>query len=610
MATSGKQKPQRRTANEPTWTTVREAAFECDPDAILVVDEDGVVERMNRAAVALLGRDADEAVGRDASHWFALHPSSFVQGEAIPWRPTPAPVEGFAKEAGGEILPVEIAVSEVELADGLHRIVYLRDLRNQKAWQRQLEHQSTHDALTRLPNRYHLHNRLNRAVAEASDSSQIVAFTVLGVDRLADINRTLGHAAGDELLRKLGHRLKSIVGDAGVVGRMNGDQFGMFLISHDSAVVQRSSVLLERALEKPFLLGDASIQVDGAMGMALFPDHGADADALIQCADLALTRAKEERRGLVLYRRDRDATSRWPLMLTSELRKALKQNKLSLVYQPKIAASDGRVVGVEALVRWNHPELGAVSPEEFVAVAESSGLIRPLTQYVLEEAIEQCSRWLAEGRRLGMSINISARNLTDGELLQILYERLENNAVPRDLLTLEITESVIMEDPRAALEVVSLLATMGLSISIDDFGTGYSSLAYMKKLPAGELKIDRSFVRDLDSDEENRAIVRSTVELAHDLGMKVVAEGVESAGVWDRLRAMNCDIAQGYLFCRPLPADLVMRWIESREPDPEGRTNGAGDAQANRKAGKQAAPAKEPPPEGQAPATVGSKRLA
>jgi EAL domain-containing protein (putative c-di-GMP-specific phosphodiesterase class I) len=284
---------------------------------------------------------------------------------------------------------------------------------------------------------------------------------------------------------------------------------------------------------------------------------------------VAMYQAKQDRSGMALYEAHRDGTSVRLLTLNGELRKAIEDDRLSLSYQPKICAKTGKVLGVEALVRWTHPEQGNIPPDDFIGMAEQSGLIRPLTQWVLKTALMQGALWHSSGLRIGVSINISARNLLEEELPEVLAGMLRDSGMPADHVTLEVTESVIMTDPEAALEVITELSDLGVSISIDDFGTGYSSLGYLKKLPAREIKIDRSFVKDMDHEKDDAAIVASTIELAHNLGLSVVAEGVETEEIWQLLRKLGCDVAQGYLFSAPQPPDKITTWIRERMLQPE-----------------------------------------
>jgi EAL domain-containing protein (putative c-di-GMP-specific phosphodiesterase class I) len=300
--------------------------------------------------------------------------------------------------------------------------------------------------------------------------------------------------------------------------------------------------------------------VETSVGITLYPEHGNAPASLIRRADVAMYAAKKERSGVMVYDPEQDFTSIRLLALTGDLRRAIHDNGLSMHVQPKISARDGSPIGVEALARWRHPAHGDIPPDEFIGLAEHSGLIQPLTEWVLETALRQCAAWRQEGLDLSMSVNLSARNLLDESLPSTVLSMLQSSEVPVNKLTLEITESVIMDDPHRALEVLTALNEIGVVISIDDFGTGYSSLGYLKKLPATEIKIDKSFVMEMDRNSDDQTIVHSTIELAHNLGLSVVAEGVSSRQTWDELKRLGCDFGQGYYFSRPLPSERLAQW--------------------------------------------------
>ena len=316
-----------------------------------------------------------------------------------------------------------------------------------------------------------------------------------------------------------------------------------------------------KALEEPFVLGVLTLDMGASIGIALWPDHGEDADALLQRADIAMYMAKQSHDGYTVYSSERDETSPRRLALMGELRHAIDDNQLFPLYQPKINLQSGRAVGVETLVRWRHPNLGVIPPDQFIPLAEQTGLIKPLTIWVLTAALRQCRLWLEAGLEFSVAVNLSVRNLLDPQLPTQVGELLKICGVAPKFLELEITESIIMADPAHAMEVLAELRKMGIGLSIDDFGTGYSSLGYLKKLAVDEIKIDKSFVKEMAHNEDDTAIVRSTIDLAHNLGLKVVAEGVESQETLDRLAALGCDEAQGYHISRPIPAPELTRWM-------------------------------------------------
>ncbi len=427
------------------------------------------------------------------------------------------------------------------------------------------EHQALHDALTGLPNRTLFFRYVEQAVGARRSgvgSGVSCAVMIVDLDRFKEINDTLGHHVGDVLLREVGERLRAVVGSQAGVARLGGDEFGVVLRAVlEWAEVEAVAAGIVAALERPFTIANMRLDVGASVGSALFPEHGSDADTLIQRADIAMYVAKAASADHVVYSSAHDQHSPERLALVGELREAIGAGGLVLHYQPKVSLGSGRVEGVEALVRWPHPERGLVAPDEFIPLAERTGLIRPLTTLVIEQALAQCRAWHAAGWPLVVAVNLSARSLQDGRLPEDVGRLLAAAGVQARWLKLELTESMVMEDRVRAVEVLDRLHAMGLSLSIDDFGTGYSSLAYLKRLPVDELKIDKSFILHLAVDGNDAVIARSTVDLGHNLGLKVVAEGVETPEVCGQLAAMGCDIAQGYLISRPLPAEDLTRWL-------------------------------------------------
>ena len=419
------------------------------------------------------------------------------------------------------------------------------------------EHQALHDSLTGLPNRTGFRDAVADDLREAGRT--ISAVMIIDLDRFKEINDTLGHHLGDLLLKEVGPRLAEAVRGADFVARFGGDEFGIFLPdigSEEKAVEVAGRV--RAAIAHPFIVEDLLLHIEGSIGIALTPDHGEDVDTLLQRADVAMYTAKETHSGYRLYTPDRDPHSRRRLTLLSDQRSAIDRHELVLHFQPKADAVTGRVTDVEALVRWMHPEMGLVPPNDFIPLAERSGLIGPLTDYVLDHAVSTIAAWRAEGIDLRVAVNLSVRSLMDLELPERIAALLARADVPATALALEITESTIMGDPVRALRVLQPLADMGIRLSIDDFGTGYSSLAYLRQLPISEIKIDRSFVTNMITDENDAVIVRSTIEMAKNLGLEIVAEGVETAEVASALAALGCDYIQGYLLSKPLPAEELL----------------------------------------------------
>jgi diguanylate cyclase (GGDEF)-like protein len=426
------------------------------------------------------------------------------------------------------------------------------------------EHQALHDALTDLPNRTLFHDRVGLALAGARREHTPVAVMIMDLDRFKEVNDTLGHASGDELLKQAGVRLRSALRESDTVARLGGDEFGVLLPRVvDSTAAVSVARKLRKVLEEPFTIHGLALQIEASVGIALYPEHGEDVQSLLQRADVAMYVAKEQPGGCEVYARERDGYSPDRLTLLTELRRAIDTGELILHYQPKADLRNDEVNGVEALVRWNHPVRGLVRPDEFIPVAQKTGVIVPLTLFVLNEALRQCRTWKLEGLDLCVGVNLSARNLLDVHLPDTVGQLLARWEVPPSLLELEITESTILADPIRTMHVLSRLSDMGVRLAIDDFGTGYSSLAYLKRLPVDELKIDRSFVQGMDSDENDAVIVRSTIDLGRNLGLRVVAEGVETAEAWRQLVALGCDVAQGYYLSRPVPAVELAAWLRA-----------------------------------------------
>jgi diguanylate cyclase (GGDEF)-like protein len=426
----------------------------------------------------------------------------------------------------------------------------------------QLVTQALHDPLTTLPNRSLLKDRLEQAIALSRRSKRSFGVMLMDLNRFKEINDTLGHNVGDELLREVGKRLRHTLRAEDTVARMGGDEFIIILHGLTEASVPSFANKLHGALEPPFLWGKQSIDISASTGIALFPLHSEDPGSLIRYADIAMYAAKRSGRSYVVYAPEHERTSRSDLSLKSELREAIQLNRLALNYQPKVDHQSRSVIGLEALVRWNHPQRGLLLSDEFVPLVEEAGLIGALTHWVLRAALAQLAALHAKGYRLTMSVNLSARNLQDMDLADSISVLLAESGVAAESLVLEITESAVMFNPSDGLAILTRLDQMGISLAIDDFGTGYSSLAHLKQLPVDEIKIDKSFVMDMGENENDAAIVRSTIDLAHNLGLKVTAEGVETRRAWDTLTRLGCDHSQGYYMSRPLPADRLIEWLE------------------------------------------------
>jgi len=431
------------------------------------------------------------------------------------------------------------------------------------------QHLALHDPLTDLPNRSLFHDRAQQAILASRRDQTGIALMILDLDRFKEVNDTLGHHNGDLLLQEIGTRLRGGLRESDSVARLGGDEFGLLLPNvADGAEALMLGERVRAVLRRPFTLEGVTLDVEASIGIAIYPEHGDDVDSLLQRADVAMYLAKEDRSGCELYASDRDEYSPHRLALAAELRRALDEKELVLHYQPKADLSDGRIVAVEALVRWQHPEHGLLTPDQFVPLAEATGLIRELTLTVLDEALHQQRVWRDDGIDIRVAVNLSARDLYDLTLPASTAELLAKHDVPPTSLELEITESVIVADPMRARAILNRLSEMGVVLAIDDYGTGYSSLGYLKRLPIDEMKIDRSFVMQMADDRNDAAIVRSTVELGRNLGLKVVAEGVETAAAWAHLKALGCDFAQGYYLSKPVPAAEIAALVAAGGSSP------------------------------------------
>ena len=437
--------------------------------------------------------------------------------------------------------------------------------RSRKRAEERLAHLAYHDALTDLPNRVLLHDRLSQAMLAFHREAQPLALMVLDLDNFKAINDSLGHHAGDRVLRQVAARLRAMLRDSDTVARLGGDEFAVMLPQTDLKGAAMIGDKMRQRLNVPYVLDQRQLIVGASIGIAAFPEHSTDADTLLQKADIAMYAAKNAGTGLAVYAADRDRRAHRQLTVTSELREAIERDQFTCYYQPIVNLESGVVTAVEALARWRHPVQGLLAPNEFIDLAEQTGLIEPLTMLLLDKALAE---WVGEDEGLGIpvAVNLSVRNFRDPALPDRIADVLRLRKVPPGSLVLEITENFIMSDPMRAVASLSRLHDMGVTLALDDFGTGYSSLSYLRRLPLDELKIDRSFVTALATEDE--AIVRSTIDMAHKLRLKVVAEGVESPEVQMRLRDLGCDAVQGLFIAPPAPAAEVRRWILSRRVEP------------------------------------------
>jgi len=525
-------------------------------DAIVTTDAEGLVGSFNPAAERMFGREAGSVLGRSVAEIIA------GTGPGLGRLSRLGVHEALGRRGDGTVFPLEMSVGELPDDERPRRVAFLRDITARKAHEEELERQATHDSLTGLPNRELLRRRFEEAIDAAT--TRTAALVLLDLDGFREVNDTLGHAVGDRLLQEIASRLAACAGRGDTVARLGGDEFAVLLPGATLEDAEERIRTMAKVLGESFVIEGLSLHIEAGFGIALYPDHGEAANGLIQRADVALYVAKRDHAGTAVYAPEQDYNSVRQLTLKGELRHAVDRGELVLNFQPQISVGTGRVVGAEALVRWRHPRLGLVSPAEFIPLAEHTGLVRPLTQWVLDTAIAQAAAWWHRGRLIRVSVNLSARNLREDDLPDRVGDLLVRHGLPAAALTLEITESVIMDDPRRALRVVTNLHALGVTIAVDDFGTGYSSLAYLRRLPARELKIDKSFVLGLDREPSDLRLARSIVEMAHNLGLESVAEGVETEAIWRLLREIGCDAGQGHLFSPPVPAEVLESWMEER----------------------------------------------
>jgi diguanylate cyclase (GGDEF)-like protein len=462
--------------------------------------------------------------------------------------------EAFGK--GGVVLPSVRSKETQNLIDAfaeMRKQVHMR--------QAELEHQALHDGLTNLPNRTLLHDRVEHAIHLARREHKHFSLLMMDLDRFKEVNDTLGHHVGDNLLVEVGKRLFNNLREIDTVARLGGDEFAILLPNSEAEQARGTANKILGALEEVFAIDELNLYVKASIGIADYPEHGTDVGTLLQRADVAMYVAKRNKLGAVVYDKKDDEYSVGRLSLMSDLREAIEKDALALHFQPKFDIYTGTVIGAEALLRWDHTNYGAIPPDQIVTLAEQTGLIDSLSDWVLAKALKQCSHWHSQGLDFSIAVNLSVYNLKNAALVAHIKELLSEHDLPHDALMLEITESAMMANPMQSMETLSQLDAMGVKLAIDDFGTGFSSLAYLKQLPVDELKIDKSFVFDLINDENDEMIVRSTIELAHNMGLNVVAEGVECAETYRMLQELGCDMAQGYFLSPPLKKSHLEKWL-------------------------------------------------
>ncbi len=525
-------------------------------DGLATIDQGGIIESANPAAVKLFGYSEQELVGQQSEVLIATtHRSAFVNylqrrlGLDIP---VSGAHETMGKRKNGSLFPLEFVVSSMQVGSRHLFIATLRDIAERKAQTDALEYQALHDALTGLPNRSLFGDRLRQALLAARRNQKMFGVLLVDLDRFKDVNDALGHDRGDSLLQEVTARLRGVLRATDTIARLGGDEFAVLTTEakHPDDVVAGARKILA-ALEGPFAIADQMVETGASIGIAMYPIHGDDPSTLLRRADVAMYVAKRAGGGFAVYAPEQEAQTLRRSGLAGELRRSIPQGELVLHYQPQVTLATGAIRSVEALVRWNHPREGLMPPDRFIPMAEETGIIHPLTAWVIDSALAQLCKWLEDGLDVSVSLNVSPRNIEDHSLEEMVARALGTFKVEPQRLTLEITEGVAMA--AAAGKALHRLNEMGVRLALDDFGTGYSSLLYLMRLPVNEIKIDRSFVSGLASDPDSGAIVRSAVGLGHNLGLRVVAEGLQDRAAEAVLVEAGCDAAQGFLIGRPAP---------------------------------------------------------
>lgn len=526
--------------------------------AVITVDENDAIETINAAGQTMFGYGADDIVGRNIA--VLLHPDCYREYLTYRRRRPEGRCELIGLRRDAAVFPIDLGVAQTPIGTQTIYTVVARDISERKNAEAAIRKHAYFDRLTGLPNDRSLYEHLRTRLGE----NNALSLLVVGLDGLSEFNSALGHQSGDELLQQLGARLSAIVRSAEMIARLGGNEFAAVLPVNRAGAVKIAR-RIRRALTAPFAIGQVSIEAETNIGISVFPEHGADADTLIRRADIARQQSRRGSSGFAVYDPSRDEFRSRRVSLLHELRDALVHERLELHYQPKVDLGHGAVIGAEALVRWQHPELGLLMPDRFIPLAERTTLIRNLSLWVIDAALQQATAWQRAGLYVPIAVNLSARNLHDDGLPLQIARLLRGYQLAPSALEVEITESAIMTDPRDALDVLAAIRALGVQVFVDDFGVGHSSLAYLKRLSADGIKIDKSFIIGMAHDAGDAAIVRSTIELAHNLGHRVIAEGIESAEVYRRLSEMDCDAGQGFYLARPMPATEFARWLKDEK---------------------------------------------
>lgn len=549
--------------------TLAMTALEAAPDGILIVDDTGTILKTNPATELLTGYRPEELTGQSVSLFLPHHMrskhSQLVKRFFL--YPISRPIGMVSQlqllRKDGQPVPVDIALGHGTMNDRSVAVVYLRDMTEMKRLQEDMHYQATHDGLTGLANRWMFMQHFEQAIQRAQRSGRMMALLLLDLDEFKDVNDSYGHAVGDQVLIEVARRLRSGLRAGDVIARLGGDEFTVLLpdvpsMDHVFQVAQK----LQHSLSARCQLKMGEVSLGACIGIAAFPDDAHDSSTLMRFADMAMYAAKAQGRGMhAVYRPEMSEALIQRSQMYERLKRAVETQALELHYQPQVDVRTGSIVGVEALLRWHDAELGNVSPDRFIPVAVSTGLIHPLGDWVLETAFRQAAEWADNGTPVRVSVNLSAQQFRQTQLPTRLQQLLAQYGTRAELIELEITETEAMADPDTAHQVFTMLCALGLSIALDDFGTGYSSLSYLRQLPVSRLKIDREFIRQVMHNDHDAALVRAVIAMAHSLGLPVVAEGVEVAAQLAFLHSNGCETYQGWLFAKALPAADISRML-------------------------------------------------
>jgi len=520
---------------------------------------------VNEGFCTIYGRSREDIIGQTPEIFGIVERQQAIADALLRhvFEHRPFEAEGTARRADGTEFELDLQLVPVEDGGQLtHWVAFLRDVTETKLQVRSLRHQATHDELTGLPNRAMLFENLDAALDGARTRKSVLALMLMDLDRFKEVNDTFGHHFGDALLKQVAFRLRNQLRGDDVVARLGGDEFAILLPdASDTTDVAGTARRILGTLEQPFVIEGQVLEVGASIGAALFPTHGTDARTLLRRADVAMYAAKQKQSGYSFHSDDQESRSPDQLALVVELRHAVERGELVAHYQPKLHMRSGIMTRAEVLMRWDHPVRGHLLPSHFVPLAERTGLIRSMTGWLLDHTIGQCRVWRDAGAPIHIAVNVSARSLLDQTLPGTVQRALDRWGVDPRFLKIEITESSIMADPAHALAILAMLQSMGVRLSVDDFGTGYSSLTHLRELPIDEIKIDKSFVMGMTTSDADAAIVRTVIDLAHNLGKQVCAEGVEDEATWRQLADMGCDLAQGYWIAKPMAATELMDWL-------------------------------------------------